>query len=90
MKIGYIRVSRDKQTTALQEDALHQERCDLVFTDKMSGQRFDRPEFLRMLEKARRRCDRRLAAGPLRPISQTTHRNGNAVGGTGNRAQKSQ
>ena len=25
MKIGYIRVSRDKQTTALQEDAIHQE-----------------------------------------------------------------
>jgi DNA invertase Pin-like site-specific DNA recombinase len=47
MKIGYIRVSRDKQTTALQEDAMRQEQCDRVFTDKMSGKRFDRPEFLR-------------------------------------------
>ena len=53
MKIGYIRVSRDTQTTALQEDALNKERCELVFTDKMSGQRFDRPEFLKMLERAR-------------------------------------
>jgi len=53
MKIGYIRVSRDKQTTALQEDAMRQEQCDRVFTDKMSGKRFDRPEFLRMLDVAR-------------------------------------
>ena len=53
MKIGYIRVSRDKQTTALQEDAMRQELCERVFTDKMSGKRFDRPEFLRMLDVAR-------------------------------------
>ena len=53
MKIGYIRVSRDKQTTALQEDAMRQEQCERVFTDKMSGKRFDRPEFLRMLDVAR-------------------------------------
>ncbi len=53
MKIGYIRVSRDKQTTALQEDAMSNEHCERVFTDKMSGQRLDRPEFLRMLDIAR-------------------------------------
>lgn len=53
MKIGYIRVSRDKQTTALQEDALAQEHCERIFTDKMSGKRFDRPEFLNMLDIAR-------------------------------------
>jgi DNA invertase Pin-like site-specific DNA recombinase len=53
MKIGYIRVSRDKQTTALQEDALKREQCERIFTDKMSGKRFDRPEFLRMLDIAR-------------------------------------
>src|SRR4051812_22307155 len=53
MKIGYMRVSRDKQTTALQEDAMKKEGCDRTFTDKMSGKRFDRPEFLRMLEMAR-------------------------------------
>src|SRR6266487_1850311 len=41
MKIGYIRVSRDKQTTALQEDAMRQEQCDRVFTDKMSGKPFE-------------------------------------------------
>src|SRR6266571_2709494 len=53
VKIGYIRVSRDKQTTALQEDAMKNEQCGRVFTDKMSGKRFDRPEFLRMLDVAR-------------------------------------
>lgn len=53
MKIGYIRVSRDKQTTALQVDAMNREKCDKTFTDKMSGKRFDRPEFLKMLEIAR-------------------------------------
>jgi DNA invertase Pin-like site-specific DNA recombinase len=53
MKIGYIRVSRDKQTTALQEDAMKRECCERVFTDKMSGKRFDRPEFLKMLDMAR-------------------------------------
>lgn len=53
MKLGYIRVSRDKQTTALQEDAMRQEQCARTFTDKMTGKRFDRPEFLRMLDVAR-------------------------------------
>lgn len=53
MKLGYIRVSRDKQATALQEDAMRREQCERTFTDKMTGKRFDRPEFLRMLDLAR-------------------------------------
>ncbi len=53
MKIGYIRVSRDKQTTALQEDAMRKEECERTYTDKMSGKRFDRPEFMKMLDAAR-------------------------------------
>ena len=53
MKIGYIRVSRDKQTTALQVDAMKREECERTCTDKMSGKRFDRPEFLKMLDMAR-------------------------------------
>ena len=54
VKIGYIRVSRDKQTTALQEDALKKEPCERIFTEKLSGTRFDRPELLKLLEIARR------------------------------------
>lgn len=53
MKIGYTRISRDKQTTALQEDAMQREKCEKVFTDIMSGKHFDRPEFLKMLDTAR-------------------------------------
>jgi len=53
MIIGYIRVSRDKQTTALQEDAIQKAQCQRTFVDKMSGVRDDRPEFLNMLEMAR-------------------------------------
>ena len=53
MNIGYIRVSRDTQTTALQEDAMNVEHCTRVFTDTMSGKRFDRPAFLQMLDVAR-------------------------------------
>jgi len=53
MILGYIRVSKDKQATILQEDALRREKCERVFTDKMTGKRFDRPEFLKMLDIAR-------------------------------------
>ena len=53
MRIGYIRVSRDKQTTALQEDAIQKAECKRVFIDTMSGVRDDRPEFQRMLDMAR-------------------------------------
>jgi len=84
MKIGYIRVSRDKQTTALQEDAMNKEHCERVFTDKMSGKRFDRPEFLKMLEIARTgdvivvwRLDRR------GEIAQAADRNRDHVGRAG-------
>lgn len=53
MIIGYIRVSRDKQATLLQEDAMQRQQCERVFTDKMTGKRFDRPQFLTMLDMAR-------------------------------------
>ena len=32
---------------------MNKEHCERVFTDKMSGKRFDRPEFLKMLDVAR-------------------------------------
>src|SRR5690349_8742245 len=46
--------SKDKQATILQEDAMKQENCERVFfTDKMTGKRVDRPQFLKMLDIAR-------------------------------------
>lgn len=53
MKFGYIRVSKDKQLTGLQEDAMKREECDRTFIDKMTGKRFDRTEFLKMLDMVR-------------------------------------
>ncbi len=53
MIIGYIRVSKNKQLTALQVDAMRSANCERTFTDKMTGKRFDRPEFLKMLDMLR-------------------------------------
>lgn len=53
MIIGYIRVSKNKQLTALQADAMAETGCSPTFTDKMTGKRFDRPEFLKMLDMLR-------------------------------------
>ena len=43
MRIGYARVSSDEQSLALQTDALERDGCDRIFTDKVSGNRLDRP-----------------------------------------------
>jgi DNA invertase Pin-like site-specific DNA recombinase len=42
MKVGYIRVSKQEQNENLQLDALKKEGCENIFTDKISGAKFDR------------------------------------------------
>lgn len=42
MKIGYLRVSKQEQNEALQADALKEAGCEKVFTDKMTGSKFER------------------------------------------------
>ena len=43
MNVGYIRVSTQDQTLALQRDALAKINCDRVFDDVASGAKADRP-----------------------------------------------
>jgi DNA invertase Pin-like site-specific DNA recombinase len=53
MLVGYIRVSKNKQLTALQEDALARVHCERIYVDKMTGKRFDRPELVKLLDMLR-------------------------------------
>ena len=49
-EIGYARVSKTEQHLALQLDALKKRGVARVFTDKQTGVRFDRKEFLAAME----------------------------------------
>ncbi len=53
MKIGYARVSTEEQKADLQFDALKSAGCDEIYSDKMSGAKFDRPGLNEMLKFAR-------------------------------------
>ncbi len=53
MKIGYARVSTRHQETLIQQQALEDAGCELIFTEKASGGRWDRPELHRLLEQLR-------------------------------------
>ena len=48
MKFGYARVSTEDQNLDLQIDALNAAGCERIFSEHMTGTRFDRPEFQRM------------------------------------------
>lgn len=49
-EIGYARVSKTEQHLVLQLDALKKRRVIRIFTDKLTGTRFDRKEFLAALD----------------------------------------
>ena len=54
MKIGYARVSTGEQDTAAQSAALKAAGCDLIFREKASGGRWDRPELHKLLGQLRK------------------------------------
>ena len=53
MKIGYARVSTDKQTLDSQIDALKKEGCEKIFEDIVSGSKSKKPELEKALEQLR-------------------------------------
>lgn len=54
MFIGYARVSTQDQETAAQIAALKTSGCELIFQEKASGGRWDRPELHRLLGQLRK------------------------------------
>ena len=51
MKIGYARVSSKEQNLARQIEALKAAGCEKIYTDKISGKNFDRPEYQKMISE---------------------------------------
>jgi DNA invertase Pin-like site-specific DNA recombinase len=54
MLIGYARVSTSDQDTAAQSAALNAAGCEVVFREKASGGRWDRPELHKLLGELRK------------------------------------
>ena len=54
MFIGYARVSTGEQDTAAQSAALKASGCELIFSEKASGGRWDRPELHKLLGQLRK------------------------------------
>lgn len=54
MFMGYARVSTQDQDTAAQIAALKSSGCELIFQEKASGGRWDRPELHRLLGQLRK------------------------------------
>ena len=53
MKIGYVRVSTQEQSTLRQEVMMQELGVDEIYMDRASGKNTDRPELKRMMEYVR-------------------------------------
>src|SRR5215469_13874634 len=53
MKVGYIRVSKQEQNEELQRDALKEASCEKLFSDVMTGSKFERKGLEKLLAFAR-------------------------------------
>ena len=50
MKYGYARVSTPHQDLEAQLQALEKEGCEIIYKDKFTGTKTDRPEFNKLIE----------------------------------------
>ena len=53
MTIGYARVSTIDQSLDRQIDAMKENGAEKIFTEKITGKKFDRPELMRMIDQLR-------------------------------------
>lgn len=51
MKYGYARVSTINQDLKTQIQALKKENCDVIYSEKFTGTKADRPKFMELLSK---------------------------------------
>jgi DNA invertase Pin-like site-specific DNA recombinase len=54
MLIGYARISTSEQDTKMQVSALQSAGCELIFREKASGGRWERPELHKLLSQLRK------------------------------------
>src|SRR5450432_2503054 len=54
MLIGYARISTSEQDTKMQAAALRAAGCELIFREKASGGRWERPELHKLLDQLRK------------------------------------
>lgn len=53
MKYGYARVSTSGQDLEVQVEALKAEECGVIYQEKFTGTKMDRPEFNELLDRIR-------------------------------------
>ncbi|WP_140919614.1 recombinase family protein [Limnobaculum xujianqingii] len=53
MLIGYVRVSTNDQQTDLQRESLNRANCELIFEDKISGTKSERPGLKKLLKRVK-------------------------------------
>ena len=60
MKYGYARISTNKQKTDRQVEELQKYNLQKIYTDTITGSKFDRPNYKKLVEEILRSEERRV------------------------------